>query len=237
MGATISLFARSSYDINEIVALAAERAKPQGCIEGRIHRRIEYAGYNAEMLGNFVFCRADSFKIDYIVPYEKTILAQNESIYINAPMEGVFEKYAIIDTLNPKNPGAGLLDFGFSALDFFAQRYNFGFVYRGKIDKYDSVLVVEGRAKFAENLQVKKVMIWIDLFELKVLRIEGYDYADAILFILTEDKFETLEDYIVPVEYTLYLPAESAQGKIRTTLSALKILPPLRKGQNEGGSK
>ncbi|MGB9561453.1 MAG: hypothetical protein ACPL6C_01425, partial [bacterium] len=100
--------------------------------------------------------------------------------------------------------------------------FNFGFVYKGKIESYDSVIVLSGRSKFDYEIPYSEIMVWIDLSTYQLLRVEGYEKGERIIFILTIDRFERLISYSIPTEYTLYLQAADKQGKIKTTLSALK---------------
>lgn len=211
-----------NISVSEIISKSAEQYSGLGCVEGRIKRRIEFENLSLELLGNFSFCGPDSFEINYLVPYEKYIAVRNDSIFIESPVEGL----KISKQYNELQQGGieinGLMDFPWEFMRYVAERFNFGFVYLGRIENYDSVLVAEGRAKFVEELPYGRIIVWIDTQSLALLRVEGYDNNDKLTFILTIDRTESLSSYLLPTEYTLYLPIEDKQGKITTTLSTLR---------------
>lgn len=218
----VSIFAEE-ISVNDIISKASRIYDGIGCVEGRIRRKIEFDKLELELLGNFSFCDINLFEINYLVPYEKNIAVRNDSIFIESPTEGIMVQQSFSKLSSKGIEISGIMDFPWAFIRYLAEKFSFGFIYKGKIEKIDSILVAEGRPKLVENLSVGRVLIWLDMAGLELLRVEGYNEKDELEFILTIDRFEMVSSYKVPVEYTLYLPVEDKQGKIITSLNTLRL--------------
>jgi len=185
------------------------------CISGRIQREIIYDDYKIQLFGNFEYCDNNNFKLEYSVPFEKKISVMNGKLEITPPDSS--------DRLLLGQPNDNrFLDFNWGIIDELVEKYNFGFKWRGQIAGYDSVIVLEGVSKILSEIDIPKVMIWIDATTSKLLRFEGYNLKDACVLILTNDEFKNIDDIHIPIRYSIHLPIGKDKGEIITTLTHIK---------------
>ena len=193
------LFAFS--DVNKLIGTLNDNYKQIGCLEGRLKRIVSYGKEEIELYGNFKYCSPESFEIEYLVPFKEKIVSRAGSLIVSPA-----------DTNNlPLANKHRIIDFNWGIFPYLSRNYNFSFVWRGKIDDYSDVITLEGGPKRAEEYELPKLTLWIDMDNKRLLRFEGYNQKGACILILTNDKFSKIDNMYIPTQYIYPLKKEKVK--------------------------
>ncbi len=202
-------------DVTELIRGLEERYNQVGCLSGRIKRVVSIQEERAEIYGNFNYCRPDSFVINYLIPFKKRIVSNGDSMSIT-----------LSDSTNVDLTGKfPMLDFNWKMFRPLLDEYNFSYRWRGEIEGYSDVIVLEGGPNKLEEVELPRILLWLDPNNQRLLRFEGYNRKDACVLILTNNQFTKIDGRYIPSDYTIYFPvAEKEKGEIHTILSNLSVL-------------
>lgn len=221
-------FRACTVTVDDVVSLVREQTLKVETLQGWLSHEIRAEGETEELTGKFYYKVPQKLKIHYVSPEEMFVLCVQETLWTYVPSTDEVNMVRSPGSDLAPGRGEGYMQFILDPITPLLPDYNFSFLWRGSIEDYEEVWVIQGGPSSSES-PISRILFWVDAQMGKVLRAEIYNAKEALVLIVLLSEFSEITPRVwLPGHYSVTAATSEGEVAIETQLSRLKLNQPIQ---------